>query len=71
MRASPKRDDETQDAYVIRLIQEEERERCAKIAETLKTMKCNLPTGPNGEFEYEHPTIHGQLIAEAIRKRSS
>jgi len=33
MTPSPKRDDETQDSYVIRLIQEEERERCAKIAE--------------------------------------
>ncbi len=32
---SPKRNDETQDAYVIRLIREEEREACAVIADTI------------------------------------
>lgn len=47
-----------------------EREECAKIAETLKTLKAWLPTGDNGEGESEHATIHGEAIASSIRSRS-
>jgi hypothetical protein len=37
---SPKRDDETQSGYVIRVIQEEERERCLRIIEGFKPRNC-------------------------------
>jgi hypothetical protein len=48
---------------------EDEREACAKIAETEKTLKAWLPPGPNGEGENQHATIHGTAIAAAIRAR--
>ena len=38
---SQKRDDETQSSYVIRLILEEERERCAKIADRIAAIHSN------------------------------
>ncbi len=58
MTASPKRDDESQDAYVIRLIREEERERCAAIADMVqKSMheECDFGAG---------------IVAMAIRSQS-
>lgn len=48
-----------------------EREACAKIAETLRTLKAALPIGQNGEFENEHVTVHGIEIAAAIRARNT
>jgi hypothetical protein len=55
MANSPKRDNETQSSYVIRLIQEEERERCAKIAENWAYPPVETASG----------------IAAAIRKQVS
>lgn len=48
-----------------------EREACAKIAESLRTLKAALPTGPNGQSENAHVTIHGIEIAAAIRARNN
>lgn len=42
-------------------------EVCAEIAGTAKTLKAALPTGENGEFEFEHATIHGDEIERRIR----
>jgi hypothetical protein len=39
---SQKRKDETMEAYVIRIIQEEERERCAKIADDMAEGKLTV-----------------------------
>ena len=49
----------------------QEREACAKIAETLKTLRVWLPTLEGGKGEDEHTTIHGEEIAAIIRARSN
>ena len=41
MKPSPKRDDETEDAYLIRLIREDERERCAAIIQAAREGKID------------------------------
>lgn len=44
-------------------------EAAAKIAETLKTLECWLPTGDEpGVGEHLHATVHGAKIAAEIRK---
>lgn len=50
---------------------EAEREACAELASTLPTMKASLPVGPNGEHKTEHVTVHGIVIAAAIRARGN
>jgi len=56
-----RREDETMEAYVIRLIRGEERERCAKIAETFD-MDGSLGKLPKGWAGCR------RMIAAAIRK---
>ena len=49
-----------------------EREACAALAESLKTLRVWLPTGDApGQGEAEHTTIHGKEIAAAIRERTA
>lgn len=57
-------------ADIVALVKAERQdafEDAAKIAETAKTLRVWLPTGPNGTGESEHPTIHGAEIAFIIR----
>ena len=73
MTNSPKREDETQNAYVIRLIQEEERERCAKIAD--ERAKADRALYQN-ETDWRMPYAFNRVvrasmdIAAEIRNRS-
>lgn len=61
MKPSPKRDDETQDAYVIRLIREEEREACAVI--------FDRDDWPTGRGDLKAMTIKPREVAATIRNR--
>lgn len=67
--ASPKRDDETMEGYVIRLIREEERERCAQIA-----MMCSVKVDFYDGSDASSPAM-GRIfqvrsdIAKAIREQ--
>lgn len=58
---SEKREDETQTAFTIRQIREEERERCAMIAD-------DTVTANQGNNDYYRGIRFGaQIVAEAIR----